>query len=119
MITNRKLEHVEICLYEDVEGFTSTLFEDVVLVHQAMPCISFNEINTTVKFLNKEISAPLIVTGMTGGNEALGKINATIAEVVEELRLGMGVGSQRIAIERPEAKESFKVVREKLLQPLL
>ncbi|WP_373467817.1 type 2 isopentenyl-diphosphate Delta-isomerase [Acidianus infernus] len=113
MITNRKLEHVEICLYEDVEGYIPTLLDDVILIHQAMPCLSFNEINTSVKFLKKEISAPLMVTGMTGGNEALGKINATIAEVIEELRLAMGVGSQRIAIERADARESFKIVRKK------
>ncbi|WP_432417907.1 type 2 isopentenyl-diphosphate Delta-isomerase [Acidianus brierleyi] len=111
MISNRKIEHVEICLYEGVEGFTSTLLDNVVLVHKAMPEISFNDIITKTKFFNKDISAPLMVTGMTGGTADLGKINETIASVVEELGLAMGVGSQRIAIENSSAEESFKIVR--------
>ncbi|MCI2414304.1 MAG: type 2 isopentenyl-diphosphate Delta-isomerase [Candidatus Aramenus sp.] len=111
MISNRKVQHVEICLYEDVEGFTSTLLGDVVLVHKAMPGLSFNEVDTSTYFFRKKISAPLMVTGMTGGTQFLGKINQTIAEVAEEVGIPMGVGSQRIAIEKESAAESFKVVR--------
>lgn len=111
MISNRKIEHVEICLYENVEGFTSTLLDNVVLIHQAMPKISFSDVNTKTKFFKKEISAPLMVTGMTGGTADLGKINETIAEVIEELGLAMGVGSQRIAIENSSAEDSFKIAR--------
>ncbi|WP_369611579.1 type 2 isopentenyl-diphosphate Delta-isomerase [Sulfurisphaera javensis] len=111
-ITNRKIEHVEICLYEDVE-FGSTLLEDVSLVHQSLPGFSLSDVDTTTNFLGKKMSAPIIITGMTGGLPELGKINETIAEVVEELGLGMGVGSQRIAIERKETRETFAITRKK------
>lgn len=113
MIFNRKIEHVEICLFEDVESYTTTLLEDVVLVHQAMPSVSFDEIDTKVNFLGKQMSAPIFVTGMTGGTPELGRINETIAEVVDELGLGMGVGSQRVAIENEYARDSFRIVRKK------
>ncbi|AWR97109.1 type 2 isopentenyl-diphosphate Delta-isomerase [Acidianus sulfidivorans JP7] len=113
MISSRKIEHVEICLFGNVEGYVSTLLEDVVLIHQAMPGISFEDIDTSVTFLGKKMSAPIFVTGMTGGTSELGKINETIAEAINELNLGMGVGSQRIAIEHESAKESFRVVRKK------
>ncbi|BFI76425.1 type 2 isopentenyl-diphosphate Delta-isomerase [Sulfurisphaera ohwakuensis] len=111
-ITNRKIEHVEICLYENVE-FGSTLFEDVTLIHQSLPGFSLADVSTTTNFLGKKMSAPIIITGMTGGLPELGKINETIAEVIEELGLGMGVGSQRIAIEKKETKETFSIVRKK------
>ncbi|ARM75750.1 type 2 isopentenyl-diphosphate Delta-isomerase [Acidianus manzaensis] len=113
MISNRKIEHVEICLFGNVEGFANTLLDDVVLVHQAMPGISFDDIDTSVNFLGKKMSAPIFVTGMTGGTQELGKINETIAEAINELNLGMGVGSQRIAIEHESARQSFKIVRDK------
>ena len=110
-IINRKLEHVEICLYDNVERFTSTLLENVRLVHQSLPGFSLSDVDTSVEFLGKKMSAPIIITGMTGGTEELGRINGIIAEVVQELRLGMGVGSQRIAIEKQEARESFAIAR--------
>ena len=106
------MEHVEICLYENVEN-GSTLLEDVKLIHQSLPGFSLSDVDTTTDFLGKKMSAPIIITGMTGGLPELGKINETIAEVVEELGLGMGVGSQRIAIERKEARETFAIARKK------
>jgi isopentenyl-diphosphate delta-isomerase len=50
---------------------------------------------------------------MTGGTPKAKKINAMIAQAVEELNLGMGIGSQRIALDHPEVIESFNVVRKK------
>lgn len=111
-ITNRKIEHVEICLYEDVE-VGSTLLSDVRLIHQSLPGFSLSDVDTSTYFLGKKMLAPIIITGMTGGLPELGKINETLAEAIEELGLGMGVGSQRVAIERKEARESFAITRKK------
>ncbi|PVU75601.1 type 2 isopentenyl-diphosphate Delta-isomerase [Sulfolobus sp. SCGC AB-777_G06] len=110
-ISNRKIEHVEICLYEKVEGYTSTLLENVRLVHQSLPGFSLSDVDTSIMFLKKRMSAPIIVTGMTGGTPELGRLNGLIAEVVEEFGLGMGVGSQRIAIEKKETRETFSIAR--------
>lgn len=110
-IINRKLEHVEIASFEDVDGIGSTFLNDVILVHQAFPGISFNEIEIRTRFFNKEINAPIMITGMTGGRPELGKINQTIAEIAEKFGIPMGVGSQRVALEKSEARESFIVVR--------
>ncbi|EZQ03171.1 MULTISPECIES: type 2 isopentenyl-diphosphate Delta-isomerase [Acidianus] len=109
-IISRKLEHVEICLFEDVES-GNTLLDNVTLIHQAMPGISLGDVKTKIRFLGKEISYPIMVTGMTGGNPELGRINGIIAEVIEDMGLAMGVGSQRVALEKAEAMSSFKIVR--------
>jgi isopentenyl-diphosphate delta-isomerase len=50
---------------------------------------------------------------MTGGTEEATKINASIAEAVEKLGLGMGVGSQRAAIEDRKLEKTFKIARKK------
>jgi isopentenyl-diphosphate delta-isomerase len=118
-IINRKIEHIEITLFENVEGFSSTYLENVKLIHQAIPGIDFEDINTEVNFLGKRLSAPIIVTGMTGGTEFLGKINSIIAKIVEEFGLGMGVGSQRIAIENKIVRNTFEIARKNAPNALL
>jgi isopentenyl-diphosphate delta-isomerase len=57
--------------------------------------------------------APLIVGAMTGGTEEAIQINASIAEAVEKLGLGMGVGSQRAAIEDQKLEKTYAVARKK------
>ncbi len=55
----------------------------------------------------------MIVEAITGGTEKAVKINAAIAQAVEELGLGMGVGSQRAAIEDPTLERTFNIARKK------
>ena len=107
----RKLDHIRVVLDSPVEHEASTLLEEVVLIHQAVPETDLSSIDTRVGFLGYTLEAPLIVTGMTGGHEAAAKINCAIAEAVAELGLGMGVGSQRAALEHPELAETYRVAR--------
>lgn len=110
----RKVEHLEICLAEKVNAReVTTGFEDVHLVHRALPEINRDEIDLSTTVFNHMFSAPLIVEGMTGGTEKALRINAAIAQAVDELGLGMGVGSQRVAIENPALGKTFAVAREK------
>jgi isopentenyl-diphosphate delta-isomerase len=113
-IEERKADHIEICLKEDVQARkASTGFEDVSLVHKALPEIELKKIDLSTTVFDYKFSAPLFVGAMTGGTAKAMKINAAIAEAVEELNLGMGVGSQRVAIDNPKMERSFTVVREK------
>jgi isopentenyl-diphosphate delta-isomerase len=114
LIEERKADHIEVCLKEDVQARkTVTGFEDVSLVHRALPEIEREKIDLSTTVFGYNFSAPLFVGAMTGGTTQATKINAAIAEAVEELHLGMGVGSQRIAIDNPKLAHSFSVVREK------
>ncbi|MCC6017565.1 MAG: type 2 isopentenyl-diphosphate Delta-isomerase [archaeon YNP-LCB-003-016] len=113
MIERRKTDHIEICYSYDVEfKNVKTLFEDVTLIHDPSPQINLDDIDLTVNFLGHKLSAPIIISAMTGGSEKSHKINSIIASVVEKLGIGMGVGSQRIAIEKPDLSYTFSVVRE-------
>jgi len=111
---NRKLDHIQICLEKNVQArHVTTGFEDVFFVHRALPEIEKDKINLSTVAFNHKFSAPLIVGAMTGGTSKAMKINSVIAEAVEEMGLGMGVGSQRVAIEDPRLEKTFSIVRKK------
>ena len=110
----RKTEHIRICLEEDVKAKRITTgFEDVFLIHRALPEINQKDIDLSTQVFGHTFSAPLIITGITGGTEKAFKINAAIAEAVEELGIGMGVGSQRAALENPKLERTYSIVRKK------
>ena len=110
-ISNRKLEHIEITLYERVEGFSSTYLDDVILVHQALPGFRFSEVDTSASVFGKKVEAPVVISGMTGGAPELRAINEKLATLAQKFGVAMGVGSQRAGIENPNLRDSFSVVR--------
>jgi isopentenyl-diphosphate delta-isomerase len=111
---DRKAEHIRICLNEKAQARKATAgFEDIQFVHRALPEVDKAKIDLSTTVLGHKFSAPLIVGAMTGGTAEATKINAAIAEAVETLQLGMGVGSQRAAIENPKLAKTFAVARKK------
>ena len=110
----RKGDHIKICLEENVQAkHITTGFEDIFFVHRCLPEIDREKIDLSTKLFNHKFSAPLIVGAMTGGTPEATKINKTIAEAVQELGVGMGVGSQRAAIEDAKLECSFVETRRK------
>lgn len=110
----RKLTHVEICLREQVEARCSACWEDFHPVHRAMPNLNWEDLDTRSELFGKELTYPLICAAMTGGHPDVRLINETIARVANELGFGVGIGSERAAIEKniPYITESFKIVRD-------
>ncbi len=107
----RKLDHIRICIEKEVEvGWRP--FEDVSLVHRALPEINAGEIDTRCRFFGKELAFPFMITGMTGGHPETKDINVNLALAAQEVGVAMGVGSQRAALEIPEVEETFSAVRE-------
>jgi isopentenyl-diphosphate delta-isomerase len=110
----RKVDHIRICLDEKAQAKKVTAgFEDIQLVHRALPETDKAKINLSTTFLGKKFSAPIIVGAMTGGTQQAIKINTSIAEAVEKLGLGMGLGSQRAAIEDRALEKTYRIAREK------
>ncbi|MHA1904636.1 MAG: type 2 isopentenyl-diphosphate Delta-isomerase [Candidatus Thorarchaeota archaeon] len=108
----RKIEHIDICLQEDVQCRTSTMFEDLTFVHNALPEIDKDSIDLTTNFLGLRAAAPLVIAAMTGGHPATYDINKRLALAAEEMRVPIGVGSQRAALEDESLADTFKIVRE-------
>jgi isopentenyl-diphosphate delta-isomerase len=110
----RKADHIRIATTYNVQARKNTTgFEDIYLVHKALPEIDRDKIDLTTEVFNHKFLAPIIVSALTGGTDEAKKINAAIATVVEELGIGMGVGSQRAALEDKRLEKTFAVVRKK------
>ncbi|WP_096388833.1 type 2 isopentenyl-diphosphate Delta-isomerase [Halopenitus persicus] len=110
---DRKDDHIRIVQDRDVET-TGTGFEDVQLVHEALPELHYDAIDTSVEFLGHELSAPLFIESMTGGHDNTTEINRALARAAGELGIAMGVGSQRAGLELDDdgVLESYTVVRD-------
>jgi isopentenyl-diphosphate delta-isomerase len=116
----RKADHIRICLNQKAQARAVTAgFEDVRFVHRALPEIDKHKIDLSTAFLGHRFAAPLIVGAMTGGTAEATQINAAVAEAVEKLHLGMGVGSQRAAIEDKTLEKTFAVARKKAPNALI
>ena len=107
----RKAEHVNIILQEDVSA-SYDYWNDVRLVHHALPEIDLDDIDLRVSLFGKRLEAPLVISSMTGGFGMGGEINANLAKAAAEVGVAMGVGSQRAAIEKPELAETYAVVKD-------
>jgi isopentenyl-diphosphate delta-isomerase len=113
MTSERKLSHLEICRDWDVTCRTkSTHLEDVELVHVAIPELDFEDIDLSTEIFGKMLSVPIIISAMTGGHPETERINRNLAVAAKDLGIGMGIGSQRAALEDAAMEASFRVVRE-------
>ncbi len=109
--SSRKREHLNICCERAVET-GDTGFGDVRLAHNALPECDMERIDTGTRFLNTPLGSPLFIAAMTGGHPDTTEVNRLLARAAEHFNLGMGVGSQRAALENPDLADSFSVVRE-------
>src|SRR3989454_2653322 len=107
----RKAEHVNIILQENVSA-EYNYWNDVRLVHTALPEIDLDDVDVSVKFFGKRLEAPLIISSMTGGFGMGKEINANLAKAAAEVGVAMGVGSQRAALEKPELEPTYAVVKD-------
>lgn len=109
-IGQRKADHIELCATGDV-GFRkkTTLFEDVELIHDALPELSVDAVDTSCVLLDKRLRAPIIIAAMTGGTERAREINLALAQIAEERGYGFGLGSQRAMLLAEEKTGTYSV----------
>ncbi|HVC05940.1 MAG TPA: type 2 isopentenyl-diphosphate Delta-isomerase [Candidatus Acidoferrales bacterium] len=107
---SRKDEHLRININEDVAAKgVDAGFDDYRFVHRALPEIDLDDVDLGSRFLGRAVGAPLLVSCMTGGTEQAGIINARLARVAQSRGLGMGLGSCRVLLERPDVLPTFDV----------
>ena len=105
----RKRDHLQICLDEDVRSGITTGLARYRLVHQALPDMALDDVDTRTHFLGHRLSAPLLISAMTGGTELAHQVNRRLATAAQELGLAMGLGSQRAGIHDPHLMETYQV----------
>ncbi len=107
--SKRKMEHIRICLEEDVVFKKSTGFERYELEHIALPELKLSEIDTSTTFLGKRFKLPFFIEAITGGSPGTEKINRNLAKAAQEMGIGMGIGSQRAMLDDPDMTYTYKV----------
>lgn len=114
IIKQRKRDAINIPLNKEVRHKESTTYlEYVTLIHNALPEVNLDEIDTSTTFLNHKFKSPIIIDSMTGGAEEAREINSRLAETAQEFGIGMGVGSQRAGLLNKELEYTYSIAREK------
>lgn len=107
----RKDEHIENYLRSEFRS--KTLLNNVYVEHNALSDVNFDEIDTSIEFMGKRISMPVMVNAMTGGTEISEDINEDLSNICKDLNIPMAVGSESIALKDIKARESFSLLKEK------
>jgi len=110
VIGARKRDHLEICLDGDraASGRGNGL-DRYALVHDALPEVDFDAIDLSTEFLGHALSAPLIISSMTGGTDRATSVNRTLARAAQHAGIAMGVGSQRAALEDDVVAQTYRI----------
>jgi len=120
MISDRKLEHLLICKNYDVNYKDKTTgFEDIELLHRALPEVNKDEIDISTEVFGKKLDIPLFITAITGGHPSSKDINKELSVLAQNRQIGLGLGSQRAAIVNPDLKYTYDVVRDNAPDALL
>jgi len=108
-IKTRKTDHIRINLENDVRSSLTTGLERYKFIHRALPELDFGEIDTSLSFFDRNLSAPVLISSMTGGTAEAAEINRNLATAAQETGIAMGVGSQRVAIENQSLESTFSI----------
>ena len=112
IIKQRKKDGIDIPLKKNVQAkTTSTYLEYVKLVHNALPELDYDDIDTSTTFLGIKFAAPIIIDSMTGGTDEATVINGRLGELAEKYGFGMGLGSQRAGLKSEELAATYSIAR--------
>lgn len=109
-IESRKGDHIRLCLEAGSQAEES-VFARYRLPYNALPERALADVSTATSVFGKALTMPFIIASMTGGSEHGRTINTNLAIGAETCGVAMGVGSQRIGLEKPDALETFQLVR--------
>ena len=111
-ISSRKSDHIRINLEEDVRSGLTTGLERYKFIHRALPELNLEEVDLSLSLFGRRLSAPILISSMTGGNDQAAAINRILASAAQHTGIAMGLGSQRAAIDHPDLAFSFQVRQE-------
>ncbi len=109
-IEDRKADHIRINLEKDVQfPRLTTGLERYRFMHQALPELDLSEVDSSVTLFGKTLSAPIVISSMTGGTDMALRLNTRLAEAAQTHRIAMGLGSQRAGLRNPDVAATYRV----------
>lgn len=110
-LVRRKGEHISKAIELGDSAGGPAGWQDIQLVHDALPDVDFDSIDLGVEFLGRRVALPLLISGMTGGHDDSLAVNQALAAAAAATGAMIGVGSQRAALRDPARADSYAVVR--------
>lgn len=101
--STRKADHIDLALRAQVTDTDPRFYYEPVLHPHP------TGLETPLRFLNKEMDAPIWVSSMTGGTAHAKSINENLAKACAKFKLGMGLGSCRIILDDDTYLKDFQV----------
>jgi len=101
----RKKDHIELAFQSRTEKSEANLnfcYEPLLSAHPQGQLSPF-------EFAGKTMKLPIWISSMTGGTEKAGAINRNLAKACRQFGLGMGLGSCRVLLEKPELIDDFNI----------
>jgi len=111
-ILDRKKEHLQIANDKAVRfQELTTGFENFHFIHNALPEIDLENVDTRIKFLGFELQSPLMISAISGGEEFGLELNKDLASVANRAGIAFSLGSIRPVLEHPKCIASYQIAR--------
>ncbi|WP_058463231.1 type 2 isopentenyl-diphosphate Delta-isomerase [Legionella adelaidensis] len=107
----RKKDHIELALMQVNQAHEHNTFDQVTLIHEALPDLNFNDIDISSLRFGKKVSSPFVVASMTAGHKDAVNINHALIAACAQTGWAMGVGSQRRELTDNKAAVEWKSLR--------
>jgi len=106
-IGTRKDDHLTLAARPDAVHEHDAGFRAWRLAHRALPDRDLPEVDLATVFLGRTLSAPVLVSAMTGGTDRAEIVNRRLAEAAVEVGLGMALGSGRALLLDPALRGTY------------
>ncbi|MCB0414051.1 MAG: type 2 isopentenyl-diphosphate Delta-isomerase, partial [Bdellovibrionales bacterium] len=110
----RKQDHISASLDEKNEAKGLSGLQDVVLYHDALPEINFENVELQSKVFGQSLETPFLVSSMTAGHRDSLKLNTLIARCCSRMGWLMGVGSQRRELDDESALSEWRKLKQEV-----
>lgn len=74
--------------------------------------ISYDDVNPAVSFLGYNLSFPFMIAAISGGTDEGNRLNHDLADIAEDEKISLGIGSVRCALDRPDQAKAFYRLRD-------
>ncbi len=107
-VVGRKADHLRIAAGADVAHVGGTGLERYRLRHRALPERDLARVSLETSLLGVSLSAPIVISAMTGGTPEAQAVNERLARAACEHGLALVLGSGRALLDDPSALPTYR-----------